>query len=60
MFVKLSGGEKAEAVIADAKTAYKKLTNKLWLHMAANLEQHKLATDPWKQFAPENQGTPPA
>lgn len=58
MFNKLPGGEKADAVIAEAKETYEKLTKSIWLHLSANLVNHKLATEPWKQFAPNNQGVP--
>ncbi|XP_023940312.1 uncharacterized protein C05D11.1 [Bicyclus anynana] len=53
-----AGGDSAEAAIAEAKRTFKNITEKAWLHLAADLVKNKLSTEPWKRFARENEVTP--
>ncbi|XP_072936349.1 uncharacterized protein C05D11.1-like [Epargyreus clarus] len=51
-------GDAAETALKEAREAFKKITEKVWLHIATDFERYKLSTEPWQQFARENEITP--
>ncbi|CAK1603337.1 unnamed protein product [Parnassius mnemosyne] len=53
-----AGGDSAEAALAEAKQTFKNIVGNVWLHLATDFERYKLSTEPWKQFARENEITP--
>ncbi|XP_045538857.1 uncharacterized protein C05D11.1 [Papilio machaon] len=52
------GGGGAEGALEDAKRALAALVRDPWLHLAADFDRYKLSTEPWKQFARENEIIP--
>lgn len=51
-------GDAANTALDEAKEAFKKITEKAWLHIATDFERYKLSTEPWQRFARENEITP--
>ncbi|XP_047987418.1 uncharacterized protein C05D11.1-like [Leguminivora glycinivorella] len=45
-----AGGDRADAVLKEAKKSLKLFTENLWLHMATDFERYPLSTEPWKRF----------
>ncbi|XP_028177355.1 uncharacterized protein C05D11.1-like [Ostrinia furnacalis] len=53
-----AGGDAASAALRDAKETFKCIAARPWLHLATDFDRYKLRTEPWKQFAHENEITP--
>ncbi|CAH2066403.1 unnamed protein product, partial [Iphiclides podalirius] len=53
-----AGGDSAEAALYEAKKTFKSIVSNAWLHIAADFKRYTLRTEPWKQFARENEITP--
>ncbi|CAH0404705.1 unnamed protein product [Chilo suppressalis] len=53
-----AGGDSAEAALSEARQMFKRITERAFLHIAADFDRHKLSTEPWKKFATGNEITP--